>query len=128
MRLLLDTHAFLWAILDDQRLSSAARRTITDREHEVFVSAATGWEIAVKAALGRLILPQSPARLVPRHMQASGFLPLPIRMEHALRVHDLPEHHRDPFDRLLIAQAIEDRLTLVTADPRFKEYSVRTIW
>ena len=128
MKLLLDTHAFLWWILDDVRLSLTARKAIARREEEVFVSAASAWEIAVKTALGRLKLPQPPGRLVPRHIKASGFQPLPIRVEHALRVHDLPDHHHDPFDRLLIAQAVEDRLAIVTADGQFRRYPVRVIW
>jgi len=128
VRLLLDTHAFLWWVLDDARLSPTARTAVARRENEVFVSAASAWEIAVKTALGRLRLPQPPGRWMPKHLDATGFQPLPVRLEHALRVYDLPDHHRDPFDRMLIAQALEDRLTLVTADPRFGKYPVKTIW
>lgn len=128
MKLLLDTHAFLWWIADDERLSSAARKAITGREEEVFFSAASAWEIAVKASLGRITLPQPPGRFVPRQLEVNGFQSLPIRVEHALRVYSLPDHHRDPFDRLLIAQGLEDRLTIVTADPQFGKYPVRTIW
>ena len=128
MRLLLDTHVFLWWILDDPRLSARARRLIADPRNEVLFSAASAWEIAVKTAPGRLSLPQRPERFVPRQLAINGFQPLPIRLEHALRVYGLPDHHRDPFDRLLITQAIEDRLTIVTADPQFGKYQVRVVW
>lgn len=128
MRLLLDTHTFLWWVADDPQLSAQARRLIADSRNEVLVSAASAWEIAVKAALGRLSLPRRPERFVPRQLEVNGFQALPIRVEHALRVYGLPDHHRDPFDRLLIAQAIEDRLTIVTADSQFGKYPVRVAW
>lgn len=128
MRLLLDTHAFLWWIIDDPRLSGTARRLVGDPANEVLFSAASAWEIAVKTALGRLTLPQRPERYIPRQLEVNGFQPLPIRVEHALRVHALPDHHRDPFDRLLIAQAMVDRLTIVTADAQIAKYPVRTTW
>lgn len=128
MRLLLDTHVFLWWVLDDARLSQAARGVIGDRDSEVLISAASALEIAMKAQRGRLRLPQPPGRFVPRQVHANGFQPLPVRLEHALRVSTLPDHHRDPFDRLLIAQALEDRLVLVTADKQFERYPVRVIW
>lgn len=128
MRLLLDTHTFLWWVMDDPRLSAVARRAIGDAANEVWLSAASALEIAMKTQRGRLQLPQSPERFVPRQLQVNGFQPLPIRLEHALRVFALPEHHRDPFDRLLIAQALEDRLAVVTTDPQFGKYPIRTIW
>ena len=128
MRLLLDTHVFLWWILDDPQLSARARRLIADPGNEVLFSAASAWEIAVKTALGRLSLPQRPQRFIPRQLAINGFQPLSIRLEHALRVYGLPDHHRDPFDRLLITQGIEDRLTILTADPQFAKYPVRVVW
>ena len=105
MRLLLDTQAFLWAVSDPYGLRGRARRQIESPSNDVFVSAATGWEIAIKSKLGRLTLPDDPQRFVPDQMDESSFAPLPVLMSHALKVLDLPEHYRDPFDRLLIAQA-----------------------
>jgi PIN domain nuclease of toxin-antitoxin system len=128
VRLLLDTHAFLWWVMDDPRLSGPARQVLGEAANEVWLSAASALEVAMKAQRGRLRLPQAPERFVPRQLQANGFHPLPIRIEHALRVGSLPEHHRDPFDRLLIAQAVEDSLTIVTMDPRFRKYAIKTIW
>lgn len=126
--LLVDTHVFLWWVLDDPQLSLTARRVIGDPRNEVMVSAASALEIAMKAQRGRLKLPQSPERFVPHQLQVNGFQALPIRLEHALRVYSLPDYHRDPFDRLLIAQALEDGLTLVTADTQVARYAVRTVW
>lgn len=128
MKLLLDTHAFLWWITDDPRLPVKARRLIVDAGNEVYVSAASAWEIVVKLRLGRLSLPQRPDRFLPRQLERNGFLPLPIRLEHALRLYELPEHHRDPFDRILIAQALEDGLVLVSGDPQLRQYPPRVVW
>ncbi len=105
MRALLDTHAFLWWTTDDPRLSSRARRIIADGRNRLFFSAAGGWEIAIKAQLGRLRLPSDPERFIPEEMQRNAIESLPIQMRHALHVHTLPRHHRDPFDRLLVAQS-----------------------
>ena len=128
MRLLLDTQAFLWAVSDPDRLRARARRQIESPSNDVFVSAATAWEIAIKSRLGRLTLPDDPQRFVPDQMAENSFAPLPVLMSHALKVLDLPEHHRDPFDRLLIAQAIVEDLVLVTADAQLRRYPIRIVW
>lgn len=129
MRLLLDTHAFLWAVTAPERLSPSARRSIQDEDNEVHVSAATVWEIAIKARLGRL----EPAvdeleRTIPEEMERHAFQPLPVHMRDALKVAALPDIHRDPFDRLLAAQAIIEELVLVTNDAALRKYPVETIW
>ena len=124
MNLLLDTHAFLWALDDDSRLSPAARTAIIDGRNVVYVSAATAWEIVIKRAIGKLKIPQSDYL---EELRLHRFTPLSITAEHALAVEDLPLHHKDPFDRMLIAQAQEERLTLITRDKRLTLYDVKII-
>ena len=128
MRALLDTHVFLWWISDDPRLSTHAREIITDGENTLFLSAASGWEIAIKAKLGRLKLPEPLETFVPEQMALNAIESLSVQMSHALHVHTLPLHHRDPFDRLLIAQAQLDNLPILTADPQIALYAIRTVW
>ena len=120
MNLLLDTHVLLWWLSDDSALGTEARAAIANPETEVFVSAASAWEIAIKVGLGKLDAPDDlEAALV-----ANSFQPLPIEVAHALAADRLPEHHRDPFDRMLIAQAMVEGLTLVTHDRAFGAYEV----
>ncbi len=128
MRALLDTHTFLWWITGDPRLSRKVREIISDGENELFLSAASGWEIAIKAKLGRLQLPDAPERFIPEQMALNAIESLPIQMSHALHVYNLPDHHRDPFDRLLIVQAQLENFPILTADPRIARYSVKVIW
>jgi len=127
VNLLLDTHVWLWWLDGSRRLGAAARRAIEKGDSVVWVSAATAWEIAIKVGLGRLTLGEPPEECVPREMERSGFQPLAIGIDHALAVRALPAHHRDPFDRLLIAQARMDHLTIITADPVFRRYDVRVL-
>lgn len=124
MNLLLDTHTFLWAIDDHPSLSPEARAAITDGNNMVFVSAATAWEISIKKAIGKLTVP---GESYLDELTAHRFTPLDITTEHALAVENLPPYHMDPFDRLLIAQAKIEKLTLVSRDPRIKQYAVRVI-
>lgn len=128
MRVLLDTHAFLWWNLDDPSLSAAARAVIEDGGNDIFVSAATAWEIAIKAERGRLELPVAPARFVPDRMALHGFDELPIGVSHALRAGELPQIHSDPFDRLLVAQSQLEDLPVVTADPAIGRYDIDVLW
>jgi len=128
MKVLLDTHTFLWWITDDRRLSLRARGIISNEENELFISAATGWEIAIKVRLGRLDLPDDPERFVPAQLRMNALKPLPIGMNHALRVSSLPDHHRNPFDRMLIAQAQVEGMPIVSADPNIQKYQVEVIW
>ena len=128
MRILLDTHAFLWWIADDPMLSRKANALIGDSANEVLVSAATTWEIAIKAALGRLSLPGDPRSFVLDQIDLNGFTPLPVSVEHSLRILDLPPIHRDPFDRLLAAQCLEEKTTLVSRDRVFDRYGLTVQW
>ncbi len=128
MRLLLDTHTFLWWITDSDQLSSQARDLIRDGNNTLYLSAASGWEIAIKARLGRLELPDEPGRVVPEQMRRNAVQSLPIQMAHALHVHALPPHHRDPFDRMLVAQSQLEGLPILTADPHLAAYEVEVLW
>lgn len=128
MRALIDTHVFLWWNAGDDRLSKRARAFISDTSNEIVVSAASAWEIALKAARGRLELPLPPERYVPERMSQDGFVALDIQLGHVLSAAALPPHHADPFDRVLIAQAIAEGVPIVTADETIKHYQVETIW
>jgi PIN domain nuclease of toxin-antitoxin system len=121
VRLLLDTHAFLWWVLDDRRLGGKARTAIADPVAVVHVSAASCWEMAIKAALGRLALADVD---IEAEIPANGFVELPITAGHAFRAGALPRHHADPFDRMLVAQALVEELVLVTHDPLLGRYGV----
>ena len=124
MRLLLDTHVWLWLQTDTTRFSQQALAMLADVSNELLLSSASSWEIAVKYALGKLPLPAPPAEYVPDRMRRSGVLAVAVTHSHALHVAELPQHHRDPFDRMLVAQAQLENLEIVTADPVFSRYSV----
>ena len=124
MRLLLDTHALIWMASDPERLSERASVVITDPDHDVFLSAVTGWEIAIKRARGRLRFPDVDREMV----EALRLTELPIALRHAAEAGHLPGHHRDPFDRMLIAQARTDDLTIVSRDQTFSAYDVPVLW
>jgi PIN domain nuclease of toxin-antitoxin system len=128
MRALLDTHVFLWWILDQPRLSPRARDLICDGTSELFFSAASGWEIAIKAQLGKIKLPDDPLKFTLGQLEINAFTELPVRLAHALQVATLPALHRDPFDRLLVAQSQVEHLPLVSADPLVARYDVQVIW
>ena len=128
MKLLLDTHTFLWAIIDDPSLSLASQAAIADPANEVFVSTASFWEIAIKYGLGKLSLPDEPDRYLPAQRTAAGFDLLTIGEAEASQVHRLPAIHRDPFDQLLVAQANCYGLVIATDDAVVQQYPVRTIW
>lgn len=120
MRLLLDTHVLLWCLEDSPALTAEARELVTDGSNEVVVSAASAWEVSIKRAAGKLRAPDDLASA----LEDAHFIPLSITLEHASRAGALPMHHRDPFDRMLIAQALVEGLTIVTRDPRFEPYGV----
>ena len=128
MKALLDTHVFLWWITDDQRLPSQVREIIADGTNEILFSAASGWEIAIKTRLGRLQLPDDPEIFIPEQLELNAIEVLPVQIGHALHVYQLPSHHRDPFDHLLIAQAQLEKLPILTADPQISRYPVEVIW
>ena len=126
MRVLIDTHVFLWANHDPDRLGDR-RGLVEDERTELLWSVASSWEIAIKCGLGRLTLPESPARYVPDRMRALGLTPLGIETSHALAVADLPPLHRDPFDRLLVAQAQALGVPILSADEAIERYDVEVL-
>ena len=128
MRVLLDTHTFLWWVEGSSRLSSRARELIRDSENEVYLSAVTAWEIAIKAKVSKLEAVADPERYVPEQMALDNFLELPITVRHALHVYALPLYHRDPVDRLLVVQSQLEDLPIVTCDQRIARYDVEVIW
>jgi PIN domain nuclease of toxin-antitoxin system len=128
MRVLLDTHAFLWWIADSAQLTKKARAVMADPANECLVSLVSCWEMAIKVSLGKLALSTPIERFVPDQLAVNEFALLDIGFRHVARVASLPFHHRDPFDRLLAAQAIEEHISIVSADTTFRRYGVKRIW
>jgi PIN domain nuclease of toxin-antitoxin system len=128
VKLLLDTHAFLWWIGDDARLSGPAREAIADPGNDVSFSVASAWELAIKTAVGRFEAEGELGPFLEEQVQRNAFRVLPVKLEHAVSVSSLPAHHRDPFDRLLVAQAAVESMTLVSRDPQLRKYDVPTLW
>ena len=128
MRVLLDTHALVWALAEPERLSSRARATIANPATDAYVSMASAWELGILDSLGRVRLRVSLASIFSEGLAALRVRLLPIQLQHVVRVASLPRHHRDPFDRLLIATAMTEKLTLVSGDRAFKKYGVVTLW
>lgn len=128
MRLLLDTHVWLWMMQAPEKLSGEARDALANIQNELFLSAASVWEAGIKQALGKLTLPGSLRDLVLSSLQDFQLQRLPISFEHAACVSSLPLHHRDPFDRMLIAQARTEELVLMTADPALRAYEQELFW
>lgn len=128
MRVLVDTHVFLWWVEGNRVLPTMARAALADPANECLISIASAWELAIKAGLGKLKLSMPVRRFVVENVAANGFRMLDIGIAHVARTETLPQHHGDPFDRLLIAQALEENLAIVTADPVFRKYGVKRIW
>ena len=128
MRLLLDTHALIWWLAGDAQLSTTARSAIEDEGNEVFVSAASAWEVATKHRLGKLPGAGPLAVDFAREVRAQGFAPLPITLEHGQVAGSLAGHHRDPFDRMLVAQAREEKMGLVSIETLFDGFGVTRLW
>lgn len=128
MRLLVDTHAMLWWLRDDSRLSRRARAILEDGGNELLWSLASSWEIAVKIRSGKLELDRSLERLYAELVTEQGVVLLPVSHDHCARVADLPLHHRDPFDRMLVVQAQHARVPVLTADPKLGAYEVQLLW
>ena len=126
--ILLDTHVWLWLNGAVERLSPRCLDIISSPRSEVFLSPVSAWEIAIKCATGKLFLPEPPEVYIPRRMEANRINPLPIQHDHAFRAAALPRHHKDPFDRMLIAQAQLERMRLVTVDGQLSQYDVEILW
>lgn len=128
MKYLLDTHSFLWWIGNDDRLSDTARDVITDASNEVFFSIASAWEMAIKTGSGKLSVDSDLAGFLKRHLHKNDFSVLPVILGHSLQIVKLPHYHRDPFDRMLIAQAQVEKAYLITRDPEIAKYAVNICW
>ena len=128
MRLLLDTHSFLWFLLDAPQLSATAKAVIADPNNDVEISPASYWEIAIKISLGKYALPESYQAFMEREIAANQFRVLRIEPRHTAVLTTLPFHHRDPFDRLLVAQAIAEQVPIVSSDRALDAYAVRRLW
>ncbi len=128
MRYLLDTHVLLWMLQGDSRLSRAATETICDERNALFFSVASQWEMCIKISLGKLELARDWPRIIETQMERNAIDWLPLRKEHPIRLLDLPYIHRDPFDRLLICQALHEGLTLITGDGAIAAYDVPVVW
>jgi PIN domain nuclease of toxin-antitoxin system len=127
MKALLDTHAFLWAIVSDRRLSRRAEQIYTG-PNDLWLSVASVWEMLIKARAGKLPLPEPAGPYLVKELAKNKIRVLPIQLDHVLRIESLPLHHRDPFDRILVSQSLVENLPLVSADPVFESYSVNLIW
>jgi len=127
VRALLDTHIWLWLQVRPERVRDDVRARLADERAELLLSAASAWEIAIKHALGKLPLPEAPRTYVPSRMRLDAVDGLPVTHAHALHVATLPNHHGDPFDRLLVAQAQLEKLTIVTVDPQIQRYDVEVL-
>lgn len=128
MTLLLDTHAFLWWVDGSPSLGKRARAAIANPRNEVLLSLVSCWELAIKLSIGKLHLKTPLERFVPDQLVANGFRLMGLELRHVTRVAGLPFHHRDPFDRLLVAQALEENLTIISRDRVFRQYGVGRIW
>ena len=128
MKLLLDTHCWLWWLTDPDKLSQSAQNLLVDRGNDLYFSVASIWEISIKFSCGKLRLPQVPAKLVPKQMAEDGLIALDIKSTHALQAAALPMHHKDPFDRMLIAQSQLEQLPILTTDSVFDAYNIKVIW
>jgi len=127
MKLLLDSNALVWWFSSDPRLSAKAHRAIKNPSNEIVVSVASAWELAIKSRLGKLRMGDLVERL-PDDLNEAGCTVLPIMLDHAIRAGSLPAHHKDPFDRMLVAQAQAENLAIVSSDPVFDHYGVRRLW
>jgi PIN domain nuclease of toxin-antitoxin system len=128
MKCLLDTHTFIWLITEDSKLSSIARNCILDSRTTLYLSSASIWEIVIKCNIGKLRLPGHPQTFITKQLAANFIVELPITFKHAFHLQQLPDYHKDPFDRMLVAQAIFEKLSIITIDPIIAQYPVKTIW
>jgi len=128
MKYLLDTVVWMWSVGPTDKISRAGLEVLTNGEAELYLSAASAWEVAIKTQLGKFTLTEPPGTYVPKRLSAQGIRSLSITQNHSLKVYDLPSHHRDPFDRLIIAQAMIEDMTILTADRVFAKYPIEILW
>ncbi len=128
MKILLDTHVWLWTLASPKRIAPKTLDLLSDTGNTLFLSAASTWEIAIKYRLGKLPLPEPPAQFIPPRISRDGITPLAVEHSHTLAVSDLPAHHNDPFDRLLVVQSQLEELVLVTHDAKLKPYLADIVW
>jgi PIN domain nuclease of toxin-antitoxin system len=128
MRLLIDSHALIWYVDQHQQLSSASHAALSDRDNDLLLGAGSIWEIAIKIGLGKLVLTQSYSLWMSQALNDLGITVLPITIEYANAQASLPKHHSDPFDRLIVAQAVVERVSIVSADARMDAYGITRIW
>ena len=128
MKYLMDTHAFLWFVSDDNRLSSKAKSIIKNNNNEIYFSAASAWEISIKSKLGRMKLGEDLGSFIIEQLTANSFGPLAITISHSLYTEKLPQIHKDPFDRMMISQSKVENMVLITGDKKIREYKVSTVW
>lgn len=128
MKYLLDTMVWLWSVGSSKTIGTEGLEILARAEKEVYLSAASSWEIAIKTRLGKFQLPEPPGRYVRKRLAEQGIRSLPINQDHSLRVYDLPLYHSDPFDRIIIAQAMIEQMTVLTSDRAFEKYSIDVIW
>jgi PIN domain nuclease of toxin-antitoxin system len=128
MKYLLDTMVWLWSVGSSEKIGRAGLEILASGDEEIYFSAAGSWEIAIKAKLGKFRLPEEPVLYVPKRLAEQGIHSLSITQSHSLKVYDLPLHHTDPFDRLIIAQALSEEMVILTADRAFKKYPVEVLW
>lgn len=128
MRYLLDSMIWLWSIQATEKLNNASRALLEDARQEVYFSSASAWELSIKARIGKLNLPGPPAQCIPVFTAKQGLRSLPVTQLHAVKTYDLPLYHYDPFDRLIIAQAVSEGMTVLTADRLFRKYDVDLLW
>jgi PIN domain nuclease of toxin-antitoxin system len=128
VKYLLDSGIWLWSIYAVDKLTSSCLKILQDGRQDIYFSAASAWELSIKARLGKLNLPGPPAVSIAAFTAKQGLRPLPITQLHAVKTYDLPFHHDDPFDRLIIAQAIAEEMTILTADRAFRKYDVDLVW
>ncbi len=128
MKYLLDTHTFLWFVLDDKRISTKAKSIIKDSKNEIYFSAASAWEIAIKTKLDRLKIKGDLESFIIEQLSTNSFVPLSITISHSLYTERLPQFHKDPFDRIIIAQSKVEKLSLISKDKNIKKYKVPIVW
>jgi len=128
MRYLLDTHAFLWFATGDENLSAVAKEIIENSKNNIYLSSASVWELSIKIIIGKLKLKKDLNKFIAENIAIYGYIPMPVTIPHALAIAKLPEIHKDPFDRILIAQATVEKMKLISSDGYITRYSVKTVW